>query len=301
MDFIEFVDIADMFSYGENITPYGHFMITLLVGALCFLVMYAFQSVALYTVAKRGGYGRRWMAFVPVLNTYYIGVVSEKNKIFNMSARRFSLVLAIAEFLLLAVYAVYYISSGLIFAGGLYTEVVENSIILGQEVSVLVGYESANVPSALAWAGWFFDYADICIIYWIRLVYIVLNVFVVMAFFQTYTGRHYFLFTIFSVLFPIKGILMFVVRNNAGRNYREYIQEQQKRRFQMYQQYNRNSGGNPYNYNPYTGQPINRDNNDPYQGASGSRSSDDPFDGMGSRSGEDDGGKKDPGDPFGDL
>lgn len=308
MEFVAFANSAELIIsyFWEDMPLYNLLMISLLVGALCYAVIYVFQAVALYSIAKREGYGRKWMAFVPFFNAYYIGVVSEKNKIFNISPKKFSLALAITDFVLVALYAVFYISGGLIFAGGFYNEVTELVLIGGQQIPVIVGYESAGVPEALAWAGWFFDWVEICFIDWINLIQIVLTVFVVDAFFQTYSGRHHVLFTVFSILFPIKGILFFVVRNNTGKNYRDYLREQQQKQFQMYQQYARqNMNGGTYNYNPYTGQPINHDG-DPYQnsGSSNGGSNQDPFDGFGeSDNNKSNGGKRsgDPGDPFDDF
>ena len=308
MEFVTFQNSAEMIVslFRENMPLYDLLIISLLIGCICFAVVYIFQSVALYSIAKREGYDKKWMAFVPFFNVYYIGVVSDKNSIFKVSPKKFSLALAIVELVLVVLYAIYYVSEGIIFAGGFYNEITELVLMGGQQIPVVVGYESAGVPEALAWAGWFFDWVEICFIDWLNLIQIVLTVFVIEAFFQTYSGRHHVLFTLFSILFPIKGILFFVVRNNTGKNYRDYLKEQQQRQFQMYQQYNRqNMNGNPYNnYNPYTGQPINHDD-DPYnnRGSGAGGSNQDPFDGMGEshKNNSNGNGSGDPGDPFDDL
>ena len=106
------------------------------------------------------------------------------------------------------------------------------------------------------------------------------------CFFQTYASRRYLLFAITSVLFPVSGILFFIVRNNKGINYRDYIRNEQARQYKMYQQYQQyyhqqqQNGGNPYDSNPYE--------RNPYESAPEGNSSqrqtppDDPFGGLGS-------------------
>lgn len=314
MDFVTFENTVDMMLsyFGEGLSLYDRLVMSLIIAALCFAVVYIFQAVALYTIASREGYKSKWMAFVPFFNIYYIGVVSEKNKVFKTSAKSFSLALCFVELALVVLYAVYFASAGVIFAGGFYEELIEYTTFGGQQIEVVIGYRSVGVPQPLAWAGWFFDWSD-AIITCVELAYIVLNVFVLIAFFQTYSSRHYVLFALVSILFPIKGIMFFVVRNNRARNYREYVREQQQRQFRMYQQYNRqNTTGNPYNYNPYTGQPINHEAGNPYQqpGHGSGAPQSDPFDDFASspqgnprNGGQSSGGapSEDPGDPFADL
>ena len=82
MDFFQFASYAELFvslSMNPDQTVTNRLWICLLVGGLCFLIVYIFQAVGLFTIAKREGYGNKWMAFVPFFNLYYIGVCAEKN------------------------------------------------------------------------------------------------------------------------------------------------------------------------------------------------------------------------------
>ena len=91
-----------------------------------------------------------------------------------------------------------------------------------------------------------------------QLAFLVFEVFTLSAFFQTFAARRYMLFTITSVLFPVQGIIIFILRNNSGMNYREYIRREQERQYRMYQQYRRQQSfdQNPYNQNPYSRNPY---------------------------------------------
>lgn len=302
MDFVYWTDVADMFIGISDMEPFTQLAWGLALGAVLFAVGYVFKAVTLYTIGKREGYRNVWMAFVPVLSTYYMGVVSDKNKIGNVRARVFSAIAAVLELLLLFLYVLEYIAQGIIFAGGFYNIVADTQIIAGQTTEFYY-YESYNVPDPFLWLGWLFDNGDLYIASWLSLLYALANVFVLVLFFQTYTFRHYVTFSVFAVLFPfVTSFLMFAVRNNKGKNYREYVREQQQRQYRMYQQYTRQNGGNPYNYNPYTGQPINPDNNNPYANGGSQTKTDDPFGDFAPGDGNAKGGNSsDPDDPFSDF
>ena len=141
----------------------------------------------------------------------------------------------------------------------------------------------------MLWASWCFNYLNDWILRFVDLAFLVLQVFVLAAFFQTYAARRYFLFTITSIIFPIQGILFFVLRNNRGMNYGEFIRGEQERQYRMYQQYRQqNFDGNPYNQNPYSrngydngnvyGGPSSDGGADPFNEYGGNNPPDDPFD-----------------------
>ncbi len=251
MDFFEFTGIAGMF-IPSSLHPFTALWVALLIGGILFAVVYGFQAAALWVISGREGYKHRWMSFVPFLNTYYIGVLSEKNRIYNIPAKRFSLVLAILEAVCVGLFIFDYVCSGIVFAGDLYVEVTQTDMITGLEYAS--GYAASTAIQG-TWLAWVFDYFSGYVLNWINLAYILFNVLVVISFFQTYACRYFVVYSLFSVFFPIKGILFFVVRKNRSTNYRNYVRNQQQARYEMYQQYNRQNGGNPYGYNPYTGQP----------------------------------------------
>lgn len=278
MDFFEFTNIVAEIIINAN-DPFQGLWVSLIVGGLCFAIMYVFQTVALYNIASRQGFKHKWMAFVPFFNTYYVGVLAEKNKIYNQPPRKISFILAILEFVLVALFVLYYVCAGIVFAGGFYEIVTESFVIAGSTIEIPVGYEVNGLPDQFYWLGWIFTNLQTYVISWLQLIYLLLNVFVLISFFQTYACRRYVLFSLLSVLLPIKGILFFVVRENNAKNYRDYIREKQQRQYRMYQEYTRQNGG-PYGYDPYSGQPYNRTGN-PYGGGSGYS---DPFGEFGSSS-----------------
>lgn len=280
MEFFEFANSALYVffasGYEDGVAAFSYAMLT---GGLVFLIVYAFQAFALYTIAVREGYGKKWMAFVPVFNTYYVGVCAQKNKVRNVSVTKFSLAQAIVETVLVVLYVLYFVSAFLMFRGNYAVPVYESKPLYDNEILYFTGYNvwSADaMPNGLLWARWMFLYMEDCFIFWLNLVYILLGVFVVIAFFQTYACRRYFLFSLLAVFFsPIKGILFFAVRNNKGKNYLEYVREQRARQYRMYQEYTRQNMNNPYNYNPYSGRNQPNPSDDPYRSAP--QGAEDPF------------------------
>ena len=282
MDFFEYASFADMFATTV--------WIQFLIGGLCFAIVFIFEAIGLFTIAKNNGYKNRWMAFVPFFNTYYIGVCAQKNKFYNMSAKTVGLVTAILEAVLVFLYIFSLIAGSLVKE---YLMEVEDTYLGVTIFSYQLNAEA--VPQNLQWAAWVYNYMDIYIIRILNIVYLIFEIILLICFFQTYACRRYVLFAITSVLFPIMGILFFIVRNNKGVNYKDFIRAEQARQYQQYQQYRQqNYNNNPYNQNPYNRNPYN---NPPQNGGSGT----DPFDEFGG-SGNTDGNSNNPqNDPFEDF
>ncbi len=55
MDFFEYA------SFAMNFTD--TLWVQFLIGGLCFLIVFVFEAIALYTIARREGYKNKWMAY----------------------------------------------------------------------------------------------------------------------------------------------------------------------------------------------------------------------------------------------
>lgn len=289
---MEFFEIADIVERAFIRDVNKHYLwLYLTIAACVFAVLYVFKVIALFTIARREGYKNKWMAFLPFFNTYYIGVVSERNSPFRVKTKIVSLFAAILEAAVTALYILYYVAMFRIFGGG-YAEPVSNEIVIGGlTVEQITGYKPTfDSPANLSWAWWIYDNLQYYVVYWLQIAFIILNVFVLMSFFRTYAPSRAILFAILCILFPITGIMMFVVRGNAGVNYTEFIKEQQQRQYNMYRDYMRYSGGQ--------GDPRNSGGYDPYSGGRVNSPPEDPFDGLGASGGNSSRGDSDPFDEF---
>ena len=302
MEFFEIARIAEMAFFNDvykrNLWAY------LTIAGAVFAILYVMQSVALYTIAKREGFKNCWMAFVPFVSTYYIGVVSVKNR---ANAKYIALGAAAAETVYVVLGILYYVAMYLIFKGGYAQPKYDDMMVtMSGSIQILSGYTSSNLPQELNWAWWVFCNLQEYVMYWVQLVYIILLVFVLVAFFRTYASPRYVLFSLFSVIFPLKSIFMFVVRKNKGKNYVDYLREQQQKQYRMYQEYMRNNGMNGNGMNGYNGQGgmnYGGYNGDPYSQQPRSNPPEDPFGGLGAQNGQsnqrsDGGSSSDPFDEF---
>lgn len=265
MDFFKYVSIAKGFT-NNNWVPY-------LIGALCFVLVFVFQAVALYTIAGREGYKNKWMTFIPFFNTYYIGVCAQKNKFYNLNTKTIGIATAVVEAVLVALYIFSLVSESFIRE---YIVPDEDNLYWGLISTYRV--DAQAVPDNLQWAVWVYSYMDTYILSIFDLGFFILKIILLICFFQTYACRRYVIFSITSVIFPIMGILFFIVRDNKGVNYKDFLRAEQARQYQQYQQYRQQNYNNPYNQNynqnPYNRNPYNNQNN----GGSGA----DPFDDLGS-------------------
>lgn len=280
MDFFEYASVASYFT--------NTLWAQLLVGALCFAIVFVFQSVALFVIASREGYKNRWMAFVPFLNTYYIGVCAQKNRFYNLDTKKIAIAVAVIELLLVGAYVLAFVARDLVSG---YIRPSYRDLIYGKVEVYIV----EDVPPNLEWAAWIYNrfdtYLNIA-----DLIFHLLKISLLICFFQTYACRRYVIFSITSILFPIQGILFFVVRNNKGMNYREFIRREQARQYAAYQQYRQQQDGAPYDRNPYSRNPY--DNPPSPAGGSPKTPPDDPFSDFDSAAGNGKSGASSPFDEF---
>lgn len=302
MEFIDFTNIVQMLIEFITDDPYyTYYWLALIIGGVFFLAFYALEAFALFTIAKRNGYKNRWMAFVPFLNTYYIGVLADKNKTFKTKTKYFAIPMAVLEFLNVAIFVLSSVAIVSLFSTT-YVKAVPESIYSSNGeliLTVFTGkYEiNGELPSSLYWAWWVFsNISSLSSVF--ELLYLVFAVFVLSAFFRTYSPKNYFVFTIFSVILPIKAIFMLCVRDNNAISYTDYMKEVQRKRYNAYQEYMRNNGGyghfNGGNYNSGNYGNNGYNNNGSYQ----QNEPQDPFGGLGENSGAN---KTKDEDPFEDL
>lgn len=273
MDFFKYASVASLFA--------DKLWVQLLVGALCFAIVFIFQAVGLYILAGHEGCKNRWMAFVPFLNTYYIGVLGQKNRcIRGVSTKTLALILAVFEAILFSLYVFYYV--GIAAVAPYYKPTGETTTSMWSDQVVDV-YGLVGVPDRLAWAAWCYNVLGV-ILEWVQLAFLFLQVLVLSAFYQTFAARRYFIFTLTSVFFPVRGIIIFIIRNNRGMNYRDYLRREQERQYRMYRQYTgQNFNDSPYNQNPYSRSYSQPPQEDPFRDSfekgneNAKPQSDDPF------------------------
>lgn len=260
MDFFQYASLAD--NLAEVFGATSPLWVSLTVGGLCFLIIYIFQAVGLYTIASREKLNNKWMAFIPFFSTYYIGKCGDKNRFFNIDTKKIAIAVAVLEFVLLCIFVFSFVANYML----------DDYLVSHQDGS---GYWTTTVWSLpdnflsyhpeLYWAWWSYNYIDF-ILMPLQIIFILGQVIILNCFFQTYAARRYFLFTITSIFFPVQGVLIFAVRNNKGMKYSDYIRAVQERAYRQYRN-QQSFDQNPYNQNPYSQNHYSNDyNRPPYQG-----------------------------------
>lgn len=231
VDFFEFFNLV---LYADSLNK---LILFFCIGVGLFLVVYVFQSIGLFVLAKREGLSR-WMAFVPFFNSYLLGRAAGDCTFIKIKIKNCGVWLAVSDLVYSLACAFSYVPKVLL--RDYYVPIDQYS------------YQYSGYPDSLAWA----DVADTVMEYVLPilgLVYLFFLIAVLFSFFRKYATRNSTFFTLASVLFPIKGVLIFAVRNNAAIRYDEYVNAQREAYYrqqqQQYEAYRRENRGNPDNNN----------------------------------------------------
>lgn len=250
MGFFKLTDVANGIQLYFN--PYAsvqqQYIFSIVLGAVFFVVMHVLTAIALFSIAKREGYKNKWMAFVPFLSTYYIGVCAQKNGVYKAKTQTISLIATIFEVLSFVACTLSYVASYIMIVDG-YVHLEERTVsMLGYDVGVMEYVLNPNVylPQNMTWLYLIFEYGDLYVTIWLEAVYVVTSILVLISFYKTYVPKNYFLYVLISVFFPVQGLLMFLLRKNKAQNYAEFVAEKQAARYRFYQQYYNNPYANPY-------------------------------------------------------
>lgn len=277
---MEFVTIE---WYAEAFLEPQNWRYAMIYAAVGFLVVFVFQAIALYTIASRNGLKHKWMAFVPFLSTYYIGVCSQKNKALWFDSKIIGIIAASVEFVLCAGWVMHYVGHHFAEPYMEWVDILDIQSYLSYfsyfgdvgeiDLPQVLRVDWSRIPYELYWAGFCCETLQE-ILFFVNYAYSFIMVMLLVAFFQTYMPSRYVLFTILSVIFPIKGIFFFIMRKNRGKSYNEYVMREQERRYRMYRQFY--TQNNPYNQPNYGERPY--EGNDPPRS---DVKNDDPFEEFG--------------------
>lgn len=260
MDLIRIMQAAINFYVGRNTFWY------LLIPCIIYLTLLILGGLGLFRMASRRGIKYKWRAFIPFVNTYLLGDIAGKNcTFFGARLKLAKLWVTICEVLAViaggfAIFCTIFLYSGY-FEG---VRSLEESKYYSGYYYYVWSVEKMTVTQKVFYYGSFNCYGKIY--YLFELLYYVFFVTVIMNVFRRYAPAQSTMFTLLSILFPVENIFVFAISGNKEVNYNEYI----KARYARYRnRYNNpppyggyggyyRGGGSGYNYDPYTGRPINR-------------------------------------------
>ena len=205
--------------------------VSLYVAAGLYLVCLLFGGFGMLAMAKKVGLGHAWMGFVPFLNTYYAGRLAGETRMFNQKMKRPGLYAMLAEILYVA-FNVFTLVIRFILTDPAYYAKVELS-----NGATGIQFDESLLPTQYRWM---VTAGLVCSIV-SYLIYFVLVFFMCVlffAFFRKYYARGPFLMTFLCAVLPLRGFVIFAVRNNDPVDYdawmRRRMQEYARQQQQMY-------------------------------------------------------------------
>lgn len=225
----------------------------MLVGAIggvaIWLTLFILQGFGLSAMAKKRGLKKRWLAFIPFANIWYIGKIAGECNVFGQRMKRGGLYTMLAQIFTTVL-------CGLTIAVQVYLLVVEGAPEYDQ-----FGFPFwINLTGFSAVAYKFYGISQY-ILPIFQLVYEVFMLILLIALYKRYAHRNYFILSMLALFVPVsRFIVIFVLRNRNGIDYEAYMRARHEAYMRQQQQYggynpyyggyNRNPYGNPYN-NPY--------------------------------------------------
>lgn len=210
------------------------------VGAFAILaVLFVFQAIGLFIMAKKQNLKTKWLAFIPFANIMLMGKLAGECSFFGQKMKRAGLYTMLAQLIAtVLLVATVFAENYLYFKHG---EPLEESW-LAMQWSGLVGFDRF-LSEYLVYS--------VFVVLMLELIYKVLSLVLVIGLCKKYSPSNYLLLSFLVLLIPeARFILVFILRKRKAVDYGEYIKAKQEEFIRRHQQYY-NTYGNPYTRNPY--------------------------------------------------
>ncbi len=241
MEFFELFNTTDLLwtFFGGSEESFALWVI-LAIALAVYAVCLVFGGIGLSTMAKAEGIGNRFLAFLPFTNTLYAGKLVKNATAFGGRLKKPALFAMIAEIVCVAVG---------VFSFVLSLKLNPYYVIEYQDgIPVSAGYP--DLPMNMRWMVYTVIALNV-VSSILSILQLVFFVFLYLAVFRKYYARNAMLMTILCVFLPVRGFVLFAVRNNAPVDYDEYMR---KRMEQYAQMRGGNFGGYNGGYGGYGGQ-----------------------------------------------
>ncbi len=232
-------------------------------GVIVLVGLFILQGIGLATMAKRRNIPRRWLAFVPFANIYYMGKLAGKCGFFGHEMKKAELYAMIAQ-IVAVVFTTAYI------AAELYLYINHGIPQRGEDLmsppiwSGLTGF-SLTVSK-------FYEYGELFFSI-IGLISELLLLVLVMGLYKTYSPKNYTPLAFLTLFIPIaRFVTVFALRKKAPIDFNAYMRARHDAYIRYQQQRYGNYGnpyGNPngqsgYGYGNQQGQPTSSQSDDPF-------------------------------------
>ncbi len=247
MELFNFYQIASLFTsliYESDVKKMV--LVAAIVGISVWALMFILQGIGLYALGKNRGMKKKWLAFIPFGNIYYLGKIVGTCEFFGQKMKRAGLYTMLAQIVTGALTLAYIFAEAyLIFNFKPLTTELGTMYWVG-----LTGF--AGVVNTFYEVGGYFMSV-------FSLVAQILLLILMIGFYKKYSPKNYRFMAILTFFIPMtRFIAVLALRNRPPFDYEGYMRRQREAYYQRQQQYYNqnpynNPYGNPYN-NPYGGQ-----------------------------------------------
>jgi len=270
MDLVRLLKIVMYFYVGRETFFF------LLIPAIVYIVLLVMGGFGLYRMAARKGLKFKARAFIPFANSYLLGqLAGDKCAFFGARIKLIKLWVMLTEILAFLVGGL-----SVICTMALYTDMFADVRYIRETLYGSYYDFNVNAMTVTQKTLYYGYYVGQWVYYFFELFYILFFFTAAINLFRSYAPAQATIFSLVSIFLPIENIFIFAVSGNKEVNYTEYIRARYARYRNQANYYNRRppygGGGqadrSKYNYDPYTGKPINHNNTSDNSAASG-----DPF------------------------
>ena len=225
--------------------PQDHYSIviaSLIVGVVISVVLFILHGIGLYTMAKNRGMSKKWLAFCPFANLYYIGKLAGDCNVFGQRVKRAGLYTMIAQIVVTVLCGMIIAAEIYLYnACGMPTEI----ILADNPLYVVLDWENLTGFSAVVER--FYLASDFFVIF--QLVYEIFLLILLLGLYKKYAPKNYTILGFLSFLMPsARFIVIFALRRRKAIDYEAYMRAKREEYMRQKQQYG--GYGNPYG-NPY--------------------------------------------------
>ena len=254
------------------------FYISVGVAGGVYLVCLILGGVGMHAMAKKVGMKHSWLAFLPFANTYYAGKLAGETRVFGQKMKRVGLYAMLAEicYVVLGGFSLF-VQAELMYHPEYFVDNVNSQ---GQYLIPPYVIDSDVIPMGQRWL----TTADLVCEVLNYISYLVLIFFLCVlfyAFFRKYYARGPFLMTFMCAVLPLRGFVIFAVRNNTPVDYNAYMRKKMEQYARARQQADPYGGYGQGGYDAYGNQTNSGAGND------------DPFSDFGDAPAPSDGGGQD--------
>ena len=209
------------------------------IGIALWLGFFVLQGFGLYAMAKKRGYEKKGLAFIPFVNVWYMGKLAGECNFFGQKVKKAGMYAMIAQI-------VTAVLSLTVLAAEMYLWIRHGA----PEVTEMGSAYWPGLKDFSQTVAQFYELSGYLLSIF-QLIYEILLVVLLIGLYRRYTPKNYMALGILTLFVPAsRYIVIFVLRNRQSIDYEAYMRARREAYMRQQQQYY-NRYGNPYN-NPYS-------------------------------------------------